>query len=92
MTKKQVHLIISGRVQGVGFRYSTFHQAVNLGVFGWVRNIPNNKVEAMFEGDNHIVEQMVQWCYEGPPMSRVDNIEIVKQEYTGEFEDFSIRR
>ncbi len=92
MAKKRVHLIISGRVQGVGFRCNTFRQAVELGIHGWVRNIPDNKVEAVFEGDDHIVEQMVQWCYKGPSMSHVYNIEITKQQYSGEFQNFSIRR
>ena len=91
MAKKRVHLIISGRVQGVDYRYSTYHQAISIGAKGWVRNIPNNKVEIIFEGEEPELNKMIQWCYQGPPMARVDNIEITEQKFKNEFKDFSIK-
>ena len=85
-----VHVIISGEVQGVWFRASTKQKAEELGLTGWVRNTPNGCVEAIFEGEEDIVNKMVDWCYNGPPMAKVDNVEVKKQKTVG-FKDFSIR-
>lgn len=91
MNKKRVHVYISGRVQGVGYRYSTYHKAQSLGIAGWVRNTHDNRVEAIFEGDENAVEEMLVWCRQGPSMSFVTDIEIFKQPYTGEFQTFTIK-
>lgn len=61
----RVHVFVSGRVQGVGYRMSTYDVATDLGINGWVRNLPDERVEAVFEGDRHTVEQMIQWCHHG---------------------------
>lgn len=90
MSKTSVHVYISGRVQGVGYRYSTASQAEQLGLTGWVKNLYDGRVEAMFEGNTETVEQMLSWCKKGPSMSYVTNIEIHKKEYTGQFNNFSI--
>jgi acylphosphatase len=91
MKKIRVHVYISGRVQGVGYRYSTVHKAQSLEITGWVRNTHDNKVEAIFEGDENAVEEMIAWCHNGPSMAVVTDIEIHKQTYIGEFHGFSIK-
>ncbi len=85
------HVYISGRVQGVGYRYSTVETATQLGLKGWVRNLPDKRVEAVFEGKREIVEQMIRWCHEGPPAALV---ETVKVEYLAPeaFERFEVKR
>lgn len=91
MAKKRVHVFISGKVQGVWFRAYTKEEADRLGIKGWVRNLPDGRVEAVFEGDEQAVEEMVRWCHKGSPMSRVERVEVQEEPYRGEFEDFSIR-
>lgn len=59
----RAHVFVTGRVQGVGFRYSTVDTASQLGLTGWVRNLPDGRVEAVFEGVRDIVEDMVRWCH-----------------------------
>ena len=89
--KINVHVIISGRVQGVWFRASTKQIAKQLGLTGWVRNTPDGCVEAVFEGDEKLVEEIIKWCHHGPALSKVNNVEVKNQEPTNEFSDFSIR-
>lgn len=86
-----VHVIISGRVQGVWFRASTKQKAEMLGLTGWVRNTNDGRVEAVFEGDNDKLDEMIKWCYKGPSLSKVDKVDIKKQKPTDGFDDFSIR-
>ncbi len=76
MAQRRVQVIISGRVQGVGFRASCQRQAVSLGLTGWVRNRWDGAVEALFEGDAAAVDAMVAWCWQGPAMADVANVEI----------------
>jgi acylphosphatase len=64
--RSRVHVWISGRVQGVGFRFSTVEQARRLGLGGWVRNLGDGRVEAVFEGPAAEVAQAVAWCRRGP--------------------------
>lgn len=68
------HALISGQVQGVSFRYYTFHEALRLGLDGWVRNLRDGRVEAVFQGERPLVEQMLTWCRNGPPGARVDEV------------------
>ncbi len=91
MEKKRVHVWISGRVQGVFFRAYTQDAARSHGVTGWVRNLPDGRVEAVFEGDDRAVDAMVQWCHRGSPLSRVDRVEAQEEPYQGEFADFNVR-
>ena len=84
------HVYISGLVQGVFFRANTKRMADILGVKGWVRNLPDGRVEAVFEGDSEKVEAMLRWCRKGPPSAIVERIEVVDEEYKGEFKDFRI--
>ncbi len=86
----RVHAIISGLVQGVFFRMETKHAADGFGVTGWVRNLADGTVEAVFEGTRSQVEAIVAWCRKGPPHARVDDIRIDWQEYRGEFSEFRV--
>lgn len=72
----RAHVFVSGGVQGVGYRYSTCHQATQLSVNGWVRNLPDGRVEAVFEGTQSAVEAMIHWCYEGPPNAVVKDVAV----------------
>ncbi len=81
---KRAHVFVSGRVQGVWFRASTRDKAEELSLNGWVRNLPDGRVEAVFEGDDRAVEEMVEWCRHGPPMARVDRVDIEYEKPQGE--------
>ena len=87
----RAHVIISGRVQGVFFRAETQQAARRLGVAGWVRNLPDGTVEAVFEGSRGQVDAMLDWCRQGPPTARVDDLQIREQPATGEFAGFDVR-
>ncbi len=87
----RVHLFISGRVQGVFFRSNTRDKAMGVGLTGWVKNHEDGRVEAVFEGEQENVKKMVEWCRKGPEYARVEDMEIIRGEYTGEFKGFSIR-
>jgi acylphosphatase len=88
----RAHVIISGRVQGVGFRYDTQWAAQGIGVQGWVRNRRDGTVEAVIEGDKERVERMLAWCRRGSALSCVEAVEVSWEDYTGEFTAFAIRR
>ena len=87
--QKRVRVLISGRVQGVGFRYWVRSRAIELGLAGWVRNLADGKVEAVFEGDEVEVKKMIKKCYEGAGLSKVDKIERKAEKWQGE-DDFDI--
>jgi len=87
----RMHVLITGLVQGVSFRSSTIREAVSLGLKGWVRNLENDKVEAVFEGPEEDVKEMLDWCKRGPLSSRVDNVKTEFANYTGEFKSFERR-
>jgi acylphosphatase len=84
-------VLISGRVQGVAFRYYTRDVARDNEVYGWVRNLADGRVEALFEGKEEDVDSLVTWCRKGPPSSRVDHVQIQEERPTGEFTDFDVR-
>ncbi len=88
---KRVHVFISGKVQGVWFRSYTEAEAKKLGVKGWVRNLPDGRVEAVFEGEDSAVDKMVAWCHKGSPYAKVEDVEVIEEPYKGEFADFKIR-
>lgn len=87
----RVHVIISGRVQGVFFRAETQRMARQLGVQGWVRNRPEGTVEAVFEGPQEIVEAAVKWCWRGSAMSHVTDVQRNDETVCKDLEDFVIR-
>lgn len=88
---KKVHLLISGRVQGVFYRAFTKEVADSLGLKGWVRNLRDGRVEAEFEGDEDKISIAIERCKEGPPYAKVDNIEITWGEPEG-LTDFEIKK
>ena len=87
----RAHVLVSGRVQGVFFRFETRRLARRLGVAGWVRNRRDRRVEAVFEGEKEDVERMIAFCGQGPPGARVTNVEVGWEGPTGEFEGFNVR-
>lgn len=86
----RAHVLISGMVQGVFFRHETAQRARTRGLGGWVRNLADGGVEAVFEGSRAAVESIVRWCHEGPRFANVDSVEVSWEEPTGE-RDFGIR-
>ncbi len=90
-TRSRVHVVISGKVQGVFFRANVRDLALKLNVNGWIKNLPNGRVEAMFEGKNDDVEKMINFCKTGPLGAKVDDIEVKREDYRGEFSGFTIR-
>ncbi len=87
----RVHLIISGKVQGVYFRKHTQDVSLQNYVYGWVKNLLNGDVECVLEGLKSNVDKVISWCHQGPPNSRVDNVEIKCEAFTGNFTDFKIK-
>ena len=87
---KRFHVVISGRVQGVFFRANTWQQARSLEVSGWVRNLPDGRVETVFEGEDRAAEAMLNWLRTGSPPARVDSAEVAAEAATGEFTGFEI--
>jgi len=88
--KVRAHANISGRVQGVFFRMETKRAADRIGVYGWVRNLRDGTVEAIFEGNQDQVDRILAWCKEGPPNAQVSDVKLDWQDYTGEFSGFDI--
>ena len=91
MDQERVTLKIKGRVQGVGFRNSTRRKARKLGVTGWVKNLADGSVEAVVEGNKEDVNDLIDWARRGPRLANVNDIEVERNQYKGEFEGFSIR-
>ena len=91
MTVVRVHLYISGRVQGVYYRGNAMQEAKRLGLTGWVRNLPDRRVEAVAEGEEEGVEEFIRWCRKGPPLAMVRGVEIRREPPTEWFETFEIR-
>jgi len=79
----RAHVYVSGNVQGVGYRFSTVQQAKRLGVNGWVKNLQDGRVEAVFEGDKPAVEKMVKWCHSGPASASVEDVSVMQEEMQG---------
>jgi len=89
--KVRAHVFVSGRVQGVFFRSETRYEARLRGVKGWVHNLPDGRVEAVFEGEEGAVKELIEFCRRGPPGAKVTKIDVKWEDYTGEFKDFEIR-
>jgi len=88
---RRVKIVVTGIVQGVNFRHYTRMTASSLGVNGWVRNLPTGAVEGCLEGEAAAVAAVIDWCQSGPPSARVDSIEIVEEQFRGEFDSFTVR-
>lgn len=88
----EVHVRIEGRVQGVGFRYATAQRASELGINGWVRNLHDGSVEAVFQGSDDAIAEMKAWIDAGgPPLGRVTDVESRTRPAAQVFDGFSIR-
>ncbi len=91
MEEVRANVIFSGRVQGVFFRSFTEETACGLGLRGWVRNLPEGSVEAVFEGDRDTIEEAIMKCSKGPPAALVNNVDTRWGKARGEFSSFSVR-
>ncbi|WP_128475975.1 acylphosphatase [Halorussus pelagicus] len=89
--RTRAHAFVSGTVQGVYYRANTRNTAVEKGVEGWVRNLDDGRVEAVFEGPAAAVEEMVEWCHTGSPAAEVEDVEVEYGDPEGE-DSFRIRR
>lgn len=91
MSRLRTHVVVSGRVQGVWFRESTRERAIELGVSGWVRNLPDGRVEVVFEGESSAVRAALEFVGKGPPLARVSGVEQRDEAPLGEDTDFEVR-
>ena len=89
--KRRLRVFWSGRVQGVGFRYTTESVALDLRINGWVRNLPDGRVEALCEGSEAVLKTFLERVATGPMRSYIKDAQVDWSEATGEFEDFRIR-
>ena len=85
----RARVFVVGKVQGVGFRYGTRIMARKLGLFGFVQNLADGRVEAVFEGEKDKIEKIVAWMKKGPFLAKVSEIEIGWEEHNNEFTTFS---
>jgi len=86
------HCLFSGKVQGVFFRANTRDKAKEKGVKGWVKNLRDGRVEAVFEGPEGKVNEVIEFCKKNQPHARVEDVEIEEEEPTGEFDSFRVKR
>ena len=91
MVLARARVRVYGIVQGVFFRANTKRVAEKLGLKGYVMNLPDGSVEAVFEGEKEAIEKAIEWCKRGPPLAVVERVEVQWEEYKGEFKDFRIR-
>jgi acylphosphatase len=91
MSAVRLHVYVSGRVQGVFFRASTREAAIRFDLKGWVRNLRDGRVEAVFEGTEDDAKRMLAWCQHGPPGALINRVEETWEEATGEFTGFQVR-
>jgi len=90
LDKARVSVYISGLVQGVFFRSNTRKMALKLGLKGWVRNLQDGRVEAVFEGERVKVLEMLQWCRIGPSSAQVTDLNVKWEKYEDKFKTFEV--
>ena len=90
MSKPALHLLIEGRVQGVGYRQWFAGEARSLGLTGWVRNRPDGAVEIGVEGEEEELKEIIAWANRGPSAARVEKVDVRWRSYVGEFSEFKI--
>ena len=90
MVNARAHIFVSGQVQGVFFRQSTREKAQTSGVTGWVRNLPDGRVEAVFEGEEENVKELIDFCRKGPRGAVITNVDMAFERFTGEFRNFKV--
>ncbi|MEF8848640.1 MAG: acylphosphatase [Candidatus Thermoplasmatota archaeon] len=89
--KKNIHVEVSGKVQGVWFRANTKEKAEQLNINGWVKNTADGKVEAVFEGEEENIKEMLDWCHQGPPLAKVQTVDVEEKNSLEGLEGFSIK-
>jgi acylphosphatase len=87
----RLHLIIRGRVQGVGFRFAAYDEAKDLALAGWVRNLATGDVEIVAEGSRENLQMLAAWAHQGPPSARVTGVREEWSDFTREFNEFRVR-
>ena len=90
--RQRIHLRITGIVQGVCYRAYTRQQGQQLGLTGWVRNLPDGSVEVVAEGEQPALEALARWCRTGPPAAHVEQVQVLWSEASGELSTFDVRR
>ena len=90
MSQKRVHIFVKGKVQGVYFRQGMKDISEKKNVTGWVRNLQDERVEAVLEGKDTDVNLVIEWSHTGPPNAIVDDVEIINENYMGNFSKFEI--
>ena len=89
--RERAHLYVSGQVQGVFFRDSARKRAERLGLTGWVKNLPDGRGEALFEGPSEKVREMVRWCEQGPSQAEVEDVDTDFEAPEGDLTSFEVR-
>ena len=89
--KIRAHIFVAGKVQGVFYRENSRKLAEKLGILGWVKNLGDGRVEAVFEGDKDKVEKMVNWARKGPIWAKIEALDVIWEDYRGEFDAFEIK-
>lgn len=92
MSRSRIHVFISGQVQGVFFRKNTKREANKRNLDGWVRNLDDGRVEAVFEGEESKLDEMTDWCGEGSRLAEVENVEVNEENTKEDLDGFKIRR
>jgi len=90
MVNARAHVFVNGQVQGVFFRQNTKQKAESHGITGWVRNLPNGRVEAVFEGKEEDVKALVDFCRKGPRGAVITDVDVTFERFTGEFRNFKV--
>ena len=91
MINQRVRVFVKGKVQGVFFRQALKVKAKQNNVFGWVKNLIDGRVEAVLEGDEENINNLVEWCHGGPANARVEDVEIKNEQFTSEFSEFDVK-
>lgn len=92
MSKKEAYVRLTGIVQGVGLRWRAFQRANDLGLTGWIRNRPDGDVDALLQGDETKIREMIEWMQQGPSHARVQNVQVQWKNAKRLFDDFHIQR
>lgn len=86
----RAHIIVEGNVQKVFYRLKTRDEAIELGLTGWIKNQKDGTVEAVFEGPENLVKEIILWCKSGPKLAQVKNLKVTYEKATNDFKDFTI--
>lgn len=92
MIAKRLRIIVSGKVQCVWFRQSTVEKAKTLGLKGWAKNLSNGDVEIVAEGSEDDLNRLIEWCKKGPPLAKVERVDVKEEPASGDLTDFYIKR